>query len=438
MHQAFRLTFLFRQLRNVVLFGSVTAITLVTDNARGEWAEVQLKPEVWLTEKYQDQFTFSPNSFSIWETDFRAILNSRIKGDRWSVDFNNRYRGSRYVVHDELNRDDWKTGLVGEFKTQNLLWGLGGGYEKDNPSSAEADTDQEFTRITRNRWNIGPSVSWSLSDLTTLNATYNYSRTSFQNDEPTRDDFEVHSAALSAFRLLGKTTQIFTRLSYVGFFLTPRSDTSTRPGLFGDLVTVDETDSETEQIILEAGIIHAFSETFRLQISGGNNWLFSKQREKTQNIVTSIFGPPLLLGESVNNTSSNQNEFIFDASLTKIFEFSTLDAAVSRSVFPTFSGGQTERQQVTLTYTHRLTDTLKALVRANAFKNRTLENITNSESDRTRYTGEIKVNWNFVKNWELVGQYRYRAEDREGRASEDINTVQLSIRYRWSPLILFP
>lgn len=397
------------------------------------------------------------------------------------------YRASRYATHDELNRDDWWSNLNGEFKTQNLLWELKAGFMNDHPSSSEPGINAgalNFNRITRNRWNIGPTLTWELSDLTSVQASYEFSETGFQDDDENqpRTDFIVHSASLGLFRLINPTTQVFGQFSYVGFFTTPsksfvdnrsfhdfnnnlmfdagetleeplgdgNGDGIILPGEFIDIDGDNIRDSsgstlsrnirqsaKTEQLILQVGFTHALSETLNVSMSGGNVWLLSKQR--TSNLFFTDGG---LVIDNAQSTRNKQTAYILNFKLNKDFEYSKLTAELDRSVSPTFDGGQVERNQATIVYQHKLRKTLRAFLRFDAFETRTIEGVPGgvSQTDRNRYVGEIKMIWDFAEHWRLTGTYNYQYEDQKQDTfgPRDMNTVYLGINYKWSPLSVFP
>jgi len=384
-------------------------------SSQSAFAEWSVQPSVRAGQEYNDNFNLTADPLAVWNTNFRGSLRSTFKTEQSQTDFFGEYRGFRYLNESNLNADDGTVRLTTNHISEYNLFELSGEAILDHPSSAQLQAgNQNFNRIERLRWNISPSWTWTPNEYSKLQLYYRYDNISYDenpNIRTTRSDFFSHSANSSYTYALEEYTSIFGNISFI------------------ENVN-DELNFKSDQISLQVGINHSFSETFDISMSGGGVILLSETEipRLVLNPATSTFN---IVSEKVSNSQSG---YIMNISVNKTFSHTKLTAQYFRNLTPTINGGQVIEDNFSLSAWHQISEYLHTSIGIGASQLDSIQS-TLSQADRRNIYARISFSWQFFEGWWLDGGYRYRWLDREGIGARDGNSVYVNLRFDWSPIL---
>ncbi|OGI56340.1 MAG: hypothetical protein A3D32_05020 [Candidatus Muproteobacteria bacterium RIFCSPHIGHO2_02_FULL_60_13] len=185
---------------------------------------------------------------------------------------------------------------------------------------------------------------------------------------------------------------------------------------------------------MQAGITRSFSESTRGTLQAGlrRTESFTKGGTPTFTLFTDPnTGITYAIQTGVSpDTRTRQTGSVFSGNLETQFESTRLNMALSRSLNPSGSGGQSELDTFKIDLNRQLAARLRAYVTANAFKARTVEgNI--SSNDRTYYGIGPGADWQWSREWSVGMNYRYAHAKREFESeAAESHSVALTLTYR--------
>lgn len=379
-------------------------------------ADWSMEPSFGVGQEYNDNFNINPDPLEVWVTNFTGGIRSTLQTEQIRTEIFGEYRGFRYLNERDLDANDGTLKLTSSYVTEYSRLDLTGDVILDHPSSSQIQAgNQVFDRIERLRWSITPTWTWVPNEYSTLQMNYRYNSVSYDDDpniRTSRSDFFSHSATTSYTYSLEEYTSIFGNLSFVE-------------------TVNDDLQFKSDQVSLQIGIDHSFSENFNVSLSGGGVLLLSES--EIQRLVPNF---STLRFEVVSEkVSSSVSGYIMSVSARKKFAYASLAAQYGRNLAPTINGGQVSQDIVSLSANQQISDHLGINVNLGASKSKSIQS-TLSQSDRTQAFADISLSWKFDENWQLGGGYKYRWLGREGTASADRNSIYLNFKYNGSPLFL--
>ncbi len=298
---------------------------------------------------------------------------------------------------------DWKVGSNFQITERNQV-GLDADYLLDTSITSE----QELTGLTqkqvdREKFNISPHWTYTLSELQSL-------QTQYTHEEVTYDDaigsgltsYKTDSINLTYIHQWRADTQLFITFGALQYRLT-------------------DSDVETDDYSINSGFDYNYSETLSFNFMFGAR--FSENRTTLFNGIETI------------KTDDSSIGSLFSFGLKKQFESGGLDISYTRSVSPSGSGQFLQADKFNTSVSHSLTERLGFEISAAVILTESTNDEDLRNNDRTYYTVEPRFNWRFSRQAMLTGGYRYRMQEFDNRNENAVsNGVFMTINYQWDKL----
>jgi len=371
-----------------MLLGTITATGL-------QAAEWSLSGSVNPSLEYDDNiFMRDENKLGDYHVSMSPTLKITHALENFEGSLSTGYVSDRYERSSQLDTDNPFLRFETDYKTERSTWGLGVSYvESTSRSDAEEDSGDFETNSISTTESISPSYSFQLSDRDVLliNASYStkeYSTTDFSD---------------SRRRSLSTNWQHqFTERFNGGVSVSVSNNKSS------DLLS--STDDDTYNVSLTTK--YNLSEIWGINGSVGVRQLDSEQID--------------LLGftEDTSDTGSS-----LDMSLTYKGEVDSASLNLSRSISPSSTGGVTEQDKISLSWSRELTETLSARV-STSFQKSTSAIDSNDERENINFSPS--VNWKFSPDASLALSYTFRQQKEELDATDaSSQAVMLTLNYNW-------
>ena len=284
--------------------------------------------------------------------------------------------------------------VTARYRTEKDRLLIDGAYIRDNTLVGELQqTGVVNQRTQRNWWNAHPQWKHSLSDRLAVNTEYQYTKASYQNGVQ--------------FNLFDYTTN----LGSVGLeYQATERDTVTLTGYYlafqADVVNLD-----ADYYGLQLGLGHDFTDTLRVDLSGG-----FRNIKSTQTF-------------SGVGTSSTDFVWVFNASLQKRFERTAASIGFSREINPSGVGLLLQTDHLSLSVRHELTQTMYASVTGDVYwiSPTTAAVIPNSRY----YFVQPRLHYRLSEWWTAELSYRHAQVDIDVvNTTATQNAVYLAVTYR--------
>jgi len=394
------------------------SLTIPVTGGAAEWSA---EPSVRLRREYNDnlQLSIFPQE-SVTGSIITPALDLGVGTPTWKLGFGAEATQRRYSGQEGLDRDDSLLRFSSLYRTERQTWQLSASRRSDSVvTSEEVDSDTGTVSAVEDRDtdSVSPSWIWMFSQTTQLQLAYQQTDVTYGENSQSVGlyDYRNQATAATLSKQISELSQIFISGSYSEFHVP---DTS--------------FDSKTRN--LQAGITRSFSESTRGTLQAGlrRTESFTKGGTPTFTLFTDPnTGITYAIQTGVSpDTRTRQTGSVFSGNLETQFESTRLNMALSRSLNPSGSGGQSELDTFKIDLNRQLAARLRAYVTANAFKARTVEgNI--SSNDRTYYGIGPGADWQWSREWSVGMNYRYAHAKREFESeAAESHSVALTLTYR--------
>ena len=346
------------------------------------------------------EITFSPSArFSV------DTPTSGISGNL-ALDFR------RYEADSDLNDDNASLEIASFHNTERSRAGLALDFIQDTTLDSQLEeTGIVFERIRRQRANISPSWSYSISERTRFTTTYKYSDVVYKNADNTGFvDFTQNSLQASLTRIVNERSIASLTLSR--------------------FMTDNENDIQSINTNLQTGASYRFSETLSTSLFIG---IRRTEVEYSQNSEIPIRSGNTIIGSFLvaSNISNSDWGTTYNASINKSFSQGEMSLSASRSISNDINGQPIEVTRIQTVSSYRFTAILTASLNLELYNGETNNSIGNN-LNRDYYVIEPKFRWSPKKFWSFSGSYRYTKQTLDAN-SDDItqNAAYLTLTYRW-------
>lgn len=366
-------------------------------------AEYSLKPHVSLQTLFNDNIrvTTRPHDSVVG-----AILDAKadlvVATPRSSLSFTPRYRKSNYSSKDKLDSVNWFMDLNASYAlSERHLLGLSANYDIESTLTSEL-LDTGLTQTTKDRTtrSINPNYTYIYSDRDSLQLGYGYTKVQYANGLSSGlVDYTFRIVSANGVHQLNDTDSL-TLLLYTTRFETP------------------QTRSTTRSYAAQLSYSHRFSET--LQGSAGFGLIHSRFKFLQASLP---FGLPVTVEASATGK-------LFQFNLEKDWEYSKLEAALTRNVSPSGRGSQSTTDELSIKGSHQLSATLSGRIELRYSERKAEGDALNPALDSTLSTASANLRWRFSPYWSLVSSYRYyRTKFTAATSAADANALMLTLRY---------
>lgn len=396
-----------------------------------EAAEWSAEPRISLRTGYNDniRLTAAPHD-SVWESALSPAVKFGVAKEHQGLSGDAGFAirrftgGSGLQSSDVLDREDYHLNTDAFHNTLRDSFKANLGYTQDSTLDSELDETGNVTedRATRERLSFGPSWSRTLTELTRLELTYEYSNVDYTDDPGIRDlvGYDYHVASASLLRQLTPRFQATLAGGYSSY----------RP----------DTNFDSDTLSLQAGLTINFSETLQGSFLAG-------QRQTTSDsfIVDGIcIGAPdstfpactggIAIPTDRANTQVDTTSPVYTASITKTLETGSLSASLSRSSYPGSDGELLDATRLVLSGDYKFTETLSSSLRIEYTENETIVSrvgFVPNQDKETFFRVTPRAAWRWRQEWELAGEYQYAKNDNQrATGTATSNAVYATLTYR--------
>ncbi|MHB8453974.1 MAG: hypothetical protein ACYDDO_04590 [Acidiferrobacterales bacterium] len=348
-------------------------------------------------------------------------VNLSARQEAWDLTGMAQWRNSRYSGQNGLDSNDQYLNLLSDYKTERSTWQLAGTYAKESALTGQTnvpDVGLVQTQTPQYTRSIAPTWTWMATETTQLQLAYQRSQVSYDNGAAVGlFNYSQDSTNLTLSNQFSERNQIFMVLGYSDFHVPVQQ--------FPGVGTTSKTSSE------QIGLTHNFSETLTGSLAGG------KRKTRTSGTqcdpgVLQVFGQCY-----VESAFSEGSGSVYNASLQKQFQSSSVNLSFGRSIDPSGSGTQVQTDSTTLSINWQLAERLNAAFTANAYGIRALSGNT-SAVDRNYYTAGPSLRWLWTTELTLDASYQYvRQKYASANALPEVsNAVYVTLTYTWPKLAI--
>lgn len=282
-----------------------------------------------------------------------------------------------------------RLGLSGEFRRDDLrkivdsVAGVDGG--------GDSDIGLIQTKVTRTRRSLRPSWTRSVTELSSVQLSYDVTDVDFANAAGTGlVDYSDQSLAFTYSRNV-----------------SPRDSFNVTTS--GSRYRASAIDNSTDTTRLLVGFARAFSETSRGSISIGAS--------KTK--------------EDVAGSIDYSSGFVLEASAKEFSEIMQLDGTINHDVSPSGIGRSIQSDRLRLRLVRGLTPKTSFSLRATLLRNEVLEG-SDPTVDRRYYEVEAALDYQWTQQWFFRSAYVYRSQKFDVDPTSAISgAVYLGVAYNW-------
>lgn len=340
------------------------------------------------------------------------------------------------------------TGVIGsELEDQGLVL-----FESGLTSAGINTVSESFSRKTIS---AGPSITYAFSERDSLRLGGSYTDVTYDRKDTLLSDYIYYSVNVAWIRQLSETDQIITSI-----FASKQDPELNFQVLNSVGPSPQSLQHQFDQIGATVAYVHSFSETLTGNFSVGArktkgdfpdlidfDFFLNPQsaailggsiinRSDPALAVLLALDPQFLKDSSVVNRIYRQGHtdntgLLLDLSLEKLFERTTVRASLSRASLPSGTG-VTERDELSLTAIHLLSDRLSANGAFRYFSTQsesqeTLSQGFNQSTDQIRL--EAGLDWRMTEFWTVGGGYSFYQISPDAGNSADNHAVFVRVAY---------
>jgi hypothetical protein len=303
----------------------------------------------------------------------------------------------QYWGEKNLDRNNWNVGISAEHNlTERDKVGLNAGYLSDTSLTSELLSTGFLTtaignkQIDRKSFSVSPSWSHQLSETKRVKANYAHQEVTY--DTPPSNtignslsSYETDSASLVFSEQWSPLTSYNMAFSAMRYAIT-------------------DFPSNTDNFSFTLGLDHQYSDTLSVSFMVGGRKTDTTYLKTTEE----SYGP------------------LYSVGLAKQFELGNIGLNYSSSTSPSGIGLFLISDDVTVNTSYNVMEHLKLMVSGEAlFTESSSNNAINF--NRSYYTLETKLAWDFNKHLSLVGGYRYRTQQYNDTGNNSTDAASNSV-----------
>lgn len=316
-----------------------------------------------------------------------------------------------YWDEDDLNSVDQEySGKASYALTPRLSAGAEAAVRVDHqPDRDIRTTGVAYTDNRRIQQRYGGNLSYRLTELTSADVGYRYSREDWRDaEEEGLEEYDSHSVNLGLSRDLGAARGVTVGLVNVGY------------------ARYSYDTSETDYWFGTVGVKHRLTEVFTVTVDGGAR--YSRSEFDVQRLAIVPPGFLTIVTEEENDSGWGA---VGHAGLGYAGEKTHASIDGSHDVVPlSGSSGVVQRSALTVNVGHLLTEKLRLGIFAGGFRNRSDENeFSGQKIDEVSFTVNPSLRWEVYRDVTLEAGYSFTCvdyRDDETAASQNLAYIQIA------------
>lgn len=343
-------------------------------------AEWSAEPSLGVKGQYNSNLTLTtaPHSpvYSHWispEVKFAGSTENLEINGKAAADFI-RYYGGR-----EQGLTNLDFPLSAKYRMENETLAFNGGFTRDNTLRGELlETGLVLGFTQRNLWSLAPSWTHNFSERLSLQSTYNYSNSTYENGARLGLlDYEVHGGSLALLYSLSEKSRMHVAGNYTNFSVPTAN--ALRSHIAG----------------AQLSITHSFTESITATLAGGPQLVSSSLH----------FGPARI--------ADTQTVWVASANLRKQWDEGYAQLVMSREIRPSGFGLLVQTERVGVTLSKDLNERLTLSLNGQVYLTSSLESkvAPNALRENRFLTITPQLTWKIDQWWAVDVSYAYGRRD---------------------------
>jgi len=363
-----------------------------------------------------------------WISTLSPGLNFGLRHENGELKSNFTWNQLFYTNQSELNISEQLFSVGYQHKTGRLQWGAKGYYNNQSFLNTEGTVlgDVRFSQIMAKQLNIAPTVSYALTELSSLAFDYSYNKTTYEKSQNLYlSNYDYHQAS-------GTFTHLYTEHDKLNATLS------------SSLYNAEIYNQSTFNNVAQLGWQHSFSEQLVTYVSAGINYSQTETQFQVPQLrvlgfnhqglpvyFDPVTGPTLQQRYETVKTNSNGFGGVYQASIQKSFEKGSVSLVGSQNQTPTSQGLQTQTQ-IAVNTAYTISERWSSGLSAN-YSIYKVPAQQNSQFNNNRTYASIgpNINWKWTPEINVGLSYTYRQQEYKSdpQARQD-NSVQLQFTYQ--------
>lgn len=384
------------------------------------------KPVFSASERYTSNLLLRPDpQQGNWISKLSPGLNFGIRSETAELKSNFTWNQLFYTNQSALDISEQLFSTNYQHTTGRLQWGANGYYNNQSSLNSESTVQGlSLTQVMVQQLNIAPTVSYSLTELSSLAFDYSYSNSTYdQSTNPFLTNYDYHQAS-------GTFNHLYTENDKLNATVSSSRYKNPERGL------------TTFNNVAQSGWQHNFSDQLVTYVSAGINYSQSELESTVPQLIPRNFGF-LVYQDPVTgqffqnqryetvNTSSDGFGGIYQASIKKTFERGSASLIGSQNQTPTSQGLQTQ-SQLSVNTAYSINERWSSGLSANySIYKMPVQANSQFNNDRTYASVSPTINWKWTPEVNIGLSYIFRQQEYKSssQVSQD-NSVQLQFNYQ--------
>jgi len=306
-----------------------------------------------------------------------------------------------YIGESGLNFGSYDLKFSPVYQSGRATWMLDGEMKQDVTLGSELrETGVVLTRDKRRFESASPSVSWSLTERSSIQVQYEYMHVRYPGSNTGLVDYDAQVAVVEWLISPAERDTLTTTIQFLDYRAPSIVFTS-------------------QDYSVKEGLKHEFTETVRSELVVGADYTVSNS------------------GAGSSATTDRQWGGLLNASLEQQSEVMLSKGSISQEVLPSGGGYLVQTQHLSGLIRRELFQPVTAFVAADAYWTSALG--VSAVPDSQYYSASAGLSWRFKERWTLDATYRYgQSEHQHASERATVNAVYWRIAYNSHDLIFAP
>lgn len=341
-----------------------------------------------------------------------------VQNDKYSATLGGGVDVYQYWGQRGLDRNNFNLNLDTSYSvSEKHKVGLVAGYISDTSLTSEgASTGLFIGNVGRESINVAPSWSYILSESQILKATYTHEDVSYAASK-----YNFLSSYQTDSGSLGYTLQWSPAWKYF----------ASVGGMHYQLANYG---TSIDNYNLNLGFDYKYSETLSFNFMVGGRYTQNQSQSQTLAFNPAATQASELFTPRITSLSSSALGSLFSIGVEKNYEVGRVKFDYSRSANPTGVGVFIQSDNINANAEYKFTERFKVLLDSTlGFYGSTSS--SNKSYNRDYYMVEPKLGWEFNRQTNIVGGYRYRSQEyTASNLSGESNSFFVYINYQWDKI----
>ena len=372
--------------------GAAVLWCAAVDARAAEWSG---DATVFVRQEYNDNILMTPAAHeAVLGTTASGALALRRAMEQFQLNLTGLTELTHYVSHQHLDTTNYNAALDSTYTAGRATWGLDASATQDLTLGGELqETGIVLTRTRRQMWSAAPSWSWALTERTTLQWQYQFTRVHYPG-VPGVTDYLTHVGIADVIDAVTERTTLTAKAQFTDY----------------DAAALRY---QSQDGSLQVGVTHHLSERTTASLFGGAD---------------------LTLSRAVA-VQDLQSGWVLNASLEHRSERFRLSGSASHDIHPSGAGYLVQVDHLAVQASRELLWNVTALASGDLYRTTALRNDI-AIPDNHYQTVSAGLSWAWREHWTVEANYRYAKQSQPTDVAS--NAVDWKVAYHRDTLFGSP